>query len=119
VDRAQQPELRLPSPRTADARAEAQEAIRLQPYSTSGHRNLAFAYLTEGQLDLAMSEAREAVRLAPKSDVAHYALGLCFMEQGESEQAIAEFRTFLGLYWDRAYARDYKAKAEEYVALLE
>ena len=104
---------------TAEALKEAKEAIRLQPYSANGHTNLAFACHAQGQLDLALAAAQEAVRLAPKSDRPHYILGLCYMDEGENEKAIAELEKFLDLYWDRAYAQDYKVKAEAYLAQLQ
>jgi hypothetical protein len=56
------------------------------------------------------------VRLNPRSDTAHYALGLCYGDAGQREQAIGEFSTFLALYTDRAYIRDWKAEAETYLA---
>jgi Tfp pilus assembly protein PilF len=97
---------------------EAQEAVRIQPYSADGYRNLAFAYHARGEPDLATEAAQQAVKLAPKQDTVHYVLGLCYMNQGETEKAMAEFEEFLALYWDRAYARDLKVKAEEYLAQL-
>jgi len=105
--------------RPTEARMKALAAIRLQPYAASAHRSLALAYHAEGRLNLATAEAQEAVRLGPRSDVAHYALGLCYMDRGDAELAVEELETFLSLYWDRAYARDYAAKAREYLARLE
>jgi hypothetical protein len=40
------------------------------------------------------------------------------MEMGMNADAIAEFEKFLNNYWDRAYVRDYKLKAEEYLTQL-
>jgi predicted amidophosphoribosyltransferase len=49
-------------------------------------------------------------------DTAHYALGLCYRDRQEREQAVHEFETFLALYFDRPYVRDWKADAEAYLA---
>lgn len=104
---------------TAQALEEAQEAVRLAPFSSSAYSGLAFAYHADGQADKALEAAEEAVRLWPKRDTPHYVLGLCYMDAGQDEQAIAEFETFLELYWDRAYAREYKAEAEACLAELQ
>ena len=62
--------------------------------------------------------AREAIRLDALNGLPHYVLGVCYMEKGMNAEAIAEFETFLDNYWDRAYIRDYKLKAEDYLAQL-
>jgi tetratricopeptide (TPR) repeat protein len=90
----------------------ATEAIRLAPYHAGAHKNLAFAYHAQGELSLALAAARESVRLYPKYDLAHYILGVCYAEDGQDDEAIAEIETFLDLFWDRAYVRDYAARAE-------
>ena len=43
---------------------------------------------------------------------------MLIMDKGEKEKAVTEFEEFLELYWDRAYIRDYKVKAEECLAQL-
>jgi tetratricopeptide (TPR) repeat protein len=101
-----------------DALREAQEAIRLQPYSSFGHQSLAFAYYALGETDRALAAARRAVELRPKHDTPHYVLGLCHLDRAEKEKAAAAFSTFLDLYWDRAYRREYRMKAEAYLAQL-
>jgi tetratricopeptide (TPR) repeat protein len=97
---------------------EAKEAVRRSPYAANGHKNLAFAYHGLGQLDLALPEAEQAVKLSPRYDEAHYILGLCYLDKGEVEKACTELQKFLELYVDRAYVRDYKSRAEAYLAQL-
>jgi len=97
---------------------EAQEVMRLQPYNASGYKNAAFAYYALGEIDLALAAAEQAVQLRPKYDTAHYVRGLCHLDHGENEEAAAAFSTFLDLYWDRAYVREYRMKAGAYLAQL-
>jgi len=100
----------------AESLREAEEAVRLDPYNRAAHENLAFALHTQGDLDRALAEAQEAVRLNPKNDTVHYILGLCYRDKGESQEAVQAFETFLDLYTDRAYVRDWKVEAEAYLA---
>jgi tetratricopeptide (TPR) repeat protein len=104
--------------RTAEAQQAAEEAIRLNRYTAGGHEDLAFALYAQEQIDEALEAAQEAVRLSPKLDTAHYILGLCYLGQGEEAKAAEAFETFLGLYWDTAYSREYKSQAEAYLAQL-
>jgi Flp pilus assembly protein TadD len=97
---------------------EAEEAVRLDPYDETGQEQLALACQAGGDLDRALAAAQEAVRLSPKDDTAHYALGLCYRDRQEREKAVHEFETFLALYYDRAYIRDWKADAEAYLAAV-
>lgn len=97
---------------------EAQEAIRLNRYDSYSYAQLAFAYEATGRLEDATQAAREAARLDTLNGSSHYILGVCYMEKGMNAEAIAEFEKFLNNYWDRAYVRDYKLKAEEYLTQL-
>jgi len=97
---------------------EAQEAIRLNPYDSDAYTQLAFAYQATGGTETAILMAREAIRLDTLNGLSHYILGVCDMEMGMNADAIAEFEKFLNNYWDRAYVRDYKLKAEEYLTQL-
>ena len=97
---------------------EAQEAIRLNPYDSYAYTQLAFAYQATDRTEVAILVAREAIRLDTLHGLSHYILGVCYMEMGTNADAIAEFEKFLNNYWDRAYVRDYKLKAEEYLTQL-
>jgi tetratricopeptide (TPR) repeat protein len=101
------------------ALVEAKMALQLNSYNAYAHTQLAYAYQAQGRVDEALAEAQEAVRLNTLDDTAHYILGVCYMESGKPEEAIREFEKFLDLYWDRAYVREYKVKAEEYLELLQ
>lgn len=100
------------------SRVEANRAIELNPYNSDAHAQLAFIYHALGRTDEALVEAQEAVRLDTLKNTSHYILGVCYMEKGMNAEAIVEFETFLDTYWDRAYVRDYKRKAEEFLAQL-
>jgi tetratricopeptide (TPR) repeat protein len=102
----------------SEAQRAAEEAIELNPYNGDAYRTLAFAWLDQGQIEDAYEAALEAVRLLPKSGTTHYVLGLILIERGDTAQAIHELETFLELYWDRAYAREYKDNAETLLAEL-
>ena len=97
---------------------EAQEAIRLNRYNSEAYTHLAFAYQATGRTEDAILVAHEAIRLDALNGLSHYILGVCYVEKGLNVEAIAEFEKFLNNYWDRAYVRDYKLKAEEYLTQL-
>ena len=96
----------------------ARTALNLNPYNYYAHQQLAFIYHAQGNVDVALTEAQEAVRLQTLDSPSHYILGVCYLETGQTEDAIHEFEQFLDLYWDRAYVRDYKVKAEEFLEQL-
>ena len=102
----------------ARALVDAKTAAQLNPYDSYAHSRVAFVYESMGRTDEALIEAQEAVRLNTLEDTSHYILGVCYMESGKSEEAIGEFEKFLAHYWDRAYVREYKVKAEEYLEKL-
>jgi tetratricopeptide (TPR) repeat protein len=104
--------------KVAQALAAAERAIEINPYRASAYSNLALAHLAQDDLGPATKAAQRAIQLSPKQDVAHYILGLCHIELGESDEARAEFEIFLDLYYDRAYVREYRAKAEAYLTEL-
>ena len=97
---------------------DAQEAIRLNPYDSSAYTQLAFAYQATGKTEVAILVAREAIRLDTLNGLSHYILGVCYMDMGTNADAIVEFEKFLNNYWDRAYVRNYRPKAEEYLTQL-
>ena len=97
---------------------EARSSLNLNPYNPYAHTQLAFVYFERGNVDFAIREALEAIHLNRLEDTSHYILGVCYMETGNTEEAISEFEQFLDLYWDRPFVRDYKVKAEEYLAQL-
>jgi tetratricopeptide (TPR) repeat protein len=96
----------------------ARTALNLNPYNAYAHAQSAFVYHAQGNIDVALREAQEAVRLNTLEDTSHYVLGVCYMDSGMPEEAISEFEKFLKLYWDRAYVREYKVKADEYLEQL-
>ena len=56
--------------------------------------------------------------LEPNNDKVHYILGRTYLDQGQRDKACGEFEEFLCLYLDRAYARESKVRAEEYLQKL-
>jgi tetratricopeptide (TPR) repeat protein len=61
--------------KNAEAEAEYQEAIRLDPQLEDAYRNLGFLRWTEHQLGPAREALRHAVELSPDDSFAHYYLG--------------------------------------------
>jgi tetratricopeptide (TPR) repeat protein len=61
--------------KNAEAAAEYQEAIRLDPHLEDAYRNLGFLNWTEHQLGPAREALRHAVELLPDDSFAHYYLG--------------------------------------------
>jgi len=61
--------------KNAEAAAEYQEAIRLDPLLEDAYRNLGFLRWTEHQLVPARGALRYAVELSPDDSFAHYYLG--------------------------------------------
>ena len=59
-----------------------------------------------------------AIELEPKNDRAHYILDCIYLDQGYKDKARAEIEEFLSLYLDHAYAREWNARAEEYLQQL-
>lgn len=98
--------------------ADAEKAVELNPYNLSAYTELAFAYYEQGNLEDALAAAQKGAVLYPKYDRTHYILGLCYMDSGMEEEAIEEFETFLKLYWERPYAKEYKENAEEHLEQL-
>ena len=81
-----------PRSRDADAVAEYQEAVRLDPDYADAHADLAYALKSLGQFDQAEHEAQEALRWIPRSAVSYYVLGDLFLIQKQRAPAIAQFR---------------------------
>jgi tetratricopeptide (TPR) repeat protein len=76
--------------KNAEAAAEYQEAIRLDPLLEDAYRNLGFLRWTEHQLGPARDALRHAVELSPDDSFAHYYLGRVELEAQQYEQAFHE-----------------------------
>jgi tetratricopeptide (TPR) repeat protein len=76
--------------RNAEAAAEYQEAIRLDPQLEDAYRNLGFLRWTERQLDPAREALRNAVELSADDSFAHYYLGRVELDAQQYAQAFHE-----------------------------
>jgi Flp pilus assembly protein TadD len=76
--------------RNAEAAAEYQEAIRLDPSLEDVYRNLGFLRWTEHQLGPARDALQHAVELSPDDSFAHYYLGRVELDAQQYEQAFHE-----------------------------
>jgi tetratricopeptide (TPR) repeat protein len=76
--------------RKTEARAEAEEAVRLDPRLGLGWRALARLELDDGRTDEAQKAAAEAVQVEPQSAVGHYLLGSVAWRGGDLPAAETE-----------------------------
>jgi tetratricopeptide (TPR) repeat protein len=76
--------------KNAEAAAEYQEAIRLDPLLEDAYRNLGFLRWTEQQLPSAREALRQAVKLSPDDSFAHYYLGRVELDAQQYVQAFHE-----------------------------
>lgn len=76
--------------KNAEAAAEYQEAIRLNPSLEDAYRNLGFLRWTEHQLGPARDALEHAVGLSPDDSFAHYYLGRVELDAQQYEQAFLE-----------------------------
>ncbi len=76
--------------KNAEAAAEYQEAIRLDPTLEDAYRNLGFLRWTEHQLVSAREALERAVKLSPDDSFAHYYLGRVELDAQRYEQAFHE-----------------------------
>jgi tetratricopeptide (TPR) repeat protein len=76
--------------KNAEAAAEYQEAIRLDPLLEDAYRNLGFLRWTEHQLEPARAALLRAVDLNPDDSFAHYYLGRVELDAKQFEQAFHE-----------------------------
>jgi Flp pilus assembly protein TadD len=76
--------------KNAEAAAEYQEAIRLDPFLEDAYRNLGFLRWTEHQLASARDALQHAVKLSPDDSFAHYYLGRVELDAQRYERAFFE-----------------------------
>src|SRR5882724_3502477 len=76
--------------KNAEAAAEYQEAIRLDPFLEDAYRNLGFLRWTEHQFASAHEALQHAVKLSPDDSFAHYYLGRVELDAQQYEQAFLE-----------------------------
>jgi len=99
---------------SAGAIAQYREAIRVNPKFARAYRNLALAYIRQGQWEAAESAARDAVRIEPNYVQARCDLAVALSNQRKAAEAAREWMQAIRLnkadvtrYWgfDRAPAK--------------
>jgi tetratricopeptide (TPR) repeat protein len=115
--------------RYAEALAEYQEAVRVDPVSSSNHYSLGQGYLKMEKYSAAESEFRAVLRLEPNSPYGQYGQGLVLSQSQQFEQAIEKFQAavrmddkFYDAYAEIGYAyadMGEMDKAQEMVEFLE
>jgi TolB-like protein/DNA-binding winged helix-turn-helix (wHTH) protein len=68
--------------RFAEAAADAERSLRLDPLSFAAHVNVAIAYRAAGQHDRAIAGLRRALEIFPGQPRGHFQLGVTFMFMG-------------------------------------
>jgi len=81
----------------ADAIANYQQALRLDPNSSQAHHNLGLALQAQGQTGAAIVEFRAALKLQPDYESAEHHLANRLADVGRLEEAIAHYETALQL----------------------
>jgi tetratricopeptide (TPR) repeat protein len=76
----------------AEALAECQRAIALDPRCIQAHHNLSVLLFDQGKFEEAVQELRKALALDPTSAGAHGSLAYVLHEQGQLEEAAREYR---------------------------
>ena len=92
----------------ADAIADYDEAIRLQPDHASAYYNRGNAKYALGEYEAAITDYDEAIRLQPDYVLAYNNRGLIKYTLGEYAAAIADFDIAIELQPDNADAYDYR-----------
>jgi eukaryotic-like serine/threonine-protein kinase len=82
--------------RHAEAIAEAQRAMELDPLSLIIQSNLGGRYLYAGRYEDAIRECKKALDLDPSFMIAHDCLGFARLQQGRINEAITELQTAAG-----------------------
>jgi Tfp pilus assembly protein PilF len=90
--------------RAADAQAQLEEALRLDPRDAEAHSNLGVVLQAQGRLADGMSHLRTAVQLKPKDDRVRFNLGNGLTAVGQPEAAMREFRSAIALNPENADA---------------
>ena len=81
------------------------DAVKKSPDSVMVHYNLGVEYVSQKQLDRAISEFQTVLRMNPDNADARNNLGLAYAHQGQLDRAIEEFQTVLRLNPDDYGAR--------------
>ena len=90
--------------RVADARAQLEEALRLDPRDAEAHSNLGVVLQAQGRLAEGMQHLRTAVRLKPKDDSVRFNLGGGQLAAGQPDAAMREFQAAIALNPENADA---------------
>jgi tetratricopeptide (TPR) repeat protein len=85
--------LRQPG-RTAEAQAQLEAALKLQPDLWMVHYNLALMLAQQpGQVDRAIAQFRETIRVAPGNAQAHHNLAILLYQRGQLEEACSHLQS--------------------------
>jgi tetratricopeptide (TPR) repeat protein len=80
--------------RLTDARAQLEQAIRLDPKLADPHTELGVLFVIEGRLHAASQELETAVQLDPESSAAYYELARIYRKLGDTGHAQLALRNF-------------------------
>ncbi len=79
----------------AEAIAEFQRAVELDPSYVAAQRNLGYAYDRQGQVEQAVAAYRKAIELEPGDAVTRNNLGVLYDKKGMYGEAVGEFEKAL------------------------
>ncbi len=84
--------LLLPRGRTAEAAAQADQAIALDPNSSTAHQVRSFVLLVQGRLQEAIASYRRTAELNPSHGDIQWDLGMALAYAGQKDAAMRQFR---------------------------
>ncbi len=84
--------LLLPRGRTAEAAEQADQAIALDPNSSTAHQVRSFVLLVQGRLEEAIESYRRSAELNPSHGDIQWDLGMALAYTGQKEAALRQFR---------------------------
>jgi TolB-like protein/Tfp pilus assembly protein PilF len=84
--------LLLPRGRLAEARAQVDRAVELDPSSSLAHKLRSFVLLIQGDWDVAVESYRRAAQLDPAHGDVQWDLGMALAFAGKKDEAMRQFR---------------------------
>lgn len=93
------------------------QAISRAPKEANYYCHRARAYLSDGNIDLAIKDCRTAISLNPHVALAHYVLGKALLSQDDAEKALPELTKSILLRGEEPVKNGYQMRGKAYAKL--